>query len=50
MSPDRRIYANPETAARVCGDYILSMLQEAIADRGVATIAVSGGSTPNDVG
>jgi len=38
--------ADPLAAAEACGESILQILSGAIADRGVANIAVSGGTTP----
>lgn len=38
--------ADPLAAAEACGDHILQILAEALADRPTAAIAVSGGTTP----
>lgn len=39
-------FATPAQAAEACGDFILDQLRTAIADRGRASLAVSGGTTP----
>jgi len=39
-------YADPAAAAIACGDEILRHLNAAVAERGRATLAISGGSTP----
>jgi 6-phosphogluconolactonase len=39
-------FESGEAAATACADYILSLLHTAIAERGIATLAVSGGTTP----
>src|SRR5436305_1551559 len=39
-------YSTAEQAAEACGDRILELLAAARVARGVATLAVSGGSTP----
>jgi 6-phosphogluconolactonase len=39
-------YPTAKAAAEACGDRILELLEAAKRDRGVATLAVSGGSTP----
>lgn len=40
------IFDHPQRAAEACGDRILEILDQARRDRGSATLAVSGGSTP----
>jgi 6-phosphogluconolactonase len=40
------IFDNPQAAAEACGDRILEILAQARRERGRATLAVSGGSTP----
>jgi 6-phosphogluconolactonase len=40
------IFDTPQEAAEACGDRILEILDQARRDRGMATLAVSGGSTP----
>lgn len=44
--PELRIRETAEESARACADYILNELTEALQERGIATLAVSGGSTP----
>lgn len=44
--PELRIRDTAEESARACADYILDELTEALRERGIATLAVSGGSTP----
>src|SRR5579872_2011290 len=39
-------FAAPLLAAQACGDRILQMVEAAKSERGSATLAVSGGSTP----
>jgi 6-phosphogluconolactonase len=46
MDPEILTLATAQEAAGACGDRILSILDEARRVRGVATVAVSGGSTP----
>jgi 6-phosphogluconolactonase len=46
MDPSILIFDNPQEAAEACGDRILEILDQARRDRGNATIAVSGGTTP----
>jgi 6-phosphogluconolactonase len=46
MDPAILILDDPPAAAEACGDRILEILDQARLDRGNATIAVSGGSTP----
>lgn len=45
MSPDRRKYPDAVSAAQACARHILDLLKAASRER-VATLAVSGGSTP----
>jgi 6-phosphogluconolactonase len=46
MDPSILIFDGPQAAADACGDRILEILDEARRERGSATLAVSGGSTP----
>ncbi len=46
MKADFRKYPNAKQAAEACGAYILERLSEAIAQRGRAMLAISGGSSP----
>jgi 6-phosphogluconolactonase len=46
MDPAILIFDSGQEAAEACGDRILAILDEARRQRGVATLAVSGGSTP----
>lgn len=46
MSVDLKINAGPPEAARACGAAIFEILEAARKERGIATLAVSGGSTP----
>ncbi len=46
MSVQRHILDDSEAAAQACAEYILGSLEEALAARNQATIALSGGSTP----
>jgi 6-phosphogluconolactonase len=46
MDPSILIFEGPPAAAEACGDRILEILDQARRDRGSATMAVSGGSTP----
>ena len=46
MDPSILIFDSALEAAEACGDRILALLDEARKARGVATLAVSGGSTP----
>lgn len=46
MSTDIFRFPDAEAAATACGDRILDLLDVARRERGVATLAVSGGSTP----
>jgi 6-phosphogluconolactonase len=46
MSVPRHIFEDAEAAAGACAKYILGLLEEALALRSQATIALSGGSTP----
>jgi 6-phosphogluconolactonase len=41
-----RTYPDPKTAAEVCGDYAVTCLEEALAARAYATLALSGGTSP----
>src|SRR6476469_7305715 len=45
-APQLRILANAQDAADACAAYILSVLSGALAAKGRATIAISGGSSP----
>ena len=44
--PDVRIYPDPQQTAEACAAQILEWLREAIALRGVASLAISGGTSP----
>ncbi len=46
MSVQRQIFADLPAAAQACAKYILGVLEEARAERGQATIALSGGTSP----
>ncbi len=46
MDPSILIFDTPLAAAEACGDRTLELLNEARRERSVATLAVSGGSTP----
>ncbi len=46
MSVERHIFEDAEGAAEACAKYVLGALEEALAARSQATIALSGGSTP----
>ena len=46
MSVDWRKYPDAVTAAQACARHILEVLEEALSGEGLATLAVSGGSTP----
>ncbi len=46
MSLDIRRFADAQLAAVACGRQILEWLHDAIAERGQATLAISGGSSP----
>ena len=46
MSVERRVFPDPMAAAQACAEYLLRVLDAARAERGRATIAISGGSTP----
>lgn len=46
MTGSRHIFADPAAAAAACASDILEKLDEALAHREFATLAVSGGSTP----
>ena len=41
-----RIYENPQQVARAAADFFVSTAISAIADRGLFTVALAGGSTP----
>jgi 6-phosphogluconolactonase len=45
-SPHLRILSNAQEGADACAAHILSILSDALAGQAVATIAISGGSTP----
>jgi hypothetical protein len=46
MDPKILIFDNAQAAAEACGDRILEILDQARQERGAATLALSGGSTP----
>ncbi len=46
MSTDLFRFPDAQAAAIACGDRILTLLDDARRERGIATLAVSGGSTP----
>jgi 6-phosphogluconolactonase len=46
MDPSILIFDTAQQAAEACGDETLAILDQACRDRGTATLAVSGGSTP----
>src|SRR5579884_3991629 len=46
MSVDWRKYPDAVTAAQACAQHILAVLEETLSGEGLATLAVSGGSTP----
>src|ERR1700722_14573293 len=46
MDPSILIFDTAQQAAEACGDQTLAILDQACRDRGTATLAVSGGSTP----
>lgn len=46
MDPAILTFDTPQAAAEACGDRILEILNDARRERGRATVAVSGGSTP----
>jgi 6-phosphogluconolactonase len=46
MDPAILIFDTPRDAAVACGDKTLELLDQARRERGIATLAVSGGSTP----
>jgi 6-phosphogluconolactonase len=46
MDPAILIFDTPQAAAEACGERTLEILNEARRERGAATLAVSGGSTP----
>jgi 6-phosphogluconolactonase len=46
MDADTRRYPGLRQAAEACGAYIIAQLQAAIAQRGRAALAISGGSSP----
>jgi 6-phosphogluconolactonase len=46
MSAQRHIFADADAAAEACANYVLGALEDALAARSQATIALSGGSTP----
>lgn len=46
MDPAILIFASGQAAAEACGDRTLAILDQARRDRGMATLAVSGGNTP----
>ena len=46
MNFETVVSADPQTAAEACGVDLLRHLETAIAERGVANIAISGGTTP----
>jgi 6-phosphogluconolactonase len=46
MSAAWHSYADPDAAAEACAHRILGLIEETLAGKGVASLAVSGGSTP----
>ncbi|MDQ6676739.1 MAG: 6-phosphogluconolactonase [Acidobacteriota bacterium] len=46
MSARWHVYADPESAAEACAQHIFTLLDEVLAGKDHATLAVSGGSTP----
>lgn len=44
--PEVRIADDPEATARMAADAVLAVIRDAVAERGHATIALSGGTTP----
>ena len=46
MDPSILIFDSAQAAAEACGDRTLEILDNAKRTRGIATLAVSGGSTP----
>ncbi len=46
MSDAVRKYDDAQSAAAACGDYVLDRLAEAVEQRGKASLAISGGSSP----
>jgi 6-phosphogluconolactonase len=47
VTPDVRQFADAQTTAEACSEYILERLAEAVAANGSASLAISGGTTPN---
>src|SRR4051812_42754646 len=43
---NRNTYPDPAATAEACGRHILTLLDEALASGGTASLAISGGSTP----
>lgn len=43
---ERYVFESPAAAARACGGYVLERLAHAVAARGRAALAISGGSSP----
>jgi 6-phosphogluconolactonase len=46
VSATRHTFADPTTTAEACAQRLLSLLYDAVEEKGVASLAVSGGSTP----
>jgi 6-phosphogluconolactonase len=46
LSATRHVYPNPAAAAEACAQRVLGLLDEALEDNPLATLAISGGSTP----
>ena len=46
MSVNRNIYSGVQSAAEHCGDHILHLLKEILSSESIATLAISGGTTP----
>jgi 6-phosphogluconolactonase len=46
VSAAKRVYPDPAATAEACAQYLLNLLNQAAADTGRASLAVSGGSTP----
>jgi 6-phosphogluconolactonase len=46
MSAARHVYPDPPSAAEACAQRLLTLLDDVIEERGFASLAVSGGSTP----
>jgi 6-phosphogluconolactonase len=46
MSVQRNIYSGAQSAAEHCGDHILHLLKKSLSGESIATLAISGGTTP----